>query len=142
MTRKPLMLTAAHYERLATLREAMGQFLHFSQGAAEAEGLTPQQHQALLAIKGFSANGPASVGQLAKRLFTHHHSAVGLVDRLARLGLVRRRPCKTDGRKVEVSLTAKGAGVIDRLSETHWLELQQQGPVLRSALNAILGGES
>ena len=131
-------LSKLHYQRLATLREALRRFLHFSQNAAEREGLTPQQHQAILALKG-SARGSLSVGELAEQLYAHHHSAVGLVDRLARQKLVRRLASSTaDRRRVELRLTARGEALIDRLSRAHWLELQQFGPELRSALDDIL----
>jgi DNA-binding MarR family transcriptional regulator len=50
---RPGKLGKAQYETLAAFRYALRKFLHFSETAAQAAGLTPQQHQALLAIKGF-----------------------------------------------------------------------------------------
>jgi DNA-binding MarR family transcriptional regulator len=131
-------LTQAHYERLAAWRHTLHRFLHFSQEAAHAAGLTPQQHQALLAIKGFPGRDHASIGELAARLQLRHHSTVGLVDRLVRRQLLRRRPSPTDGRRVELQLTARGERLLHRLSAAHWRELRQLGPELRRALQEIL----
>ena len=133
-------LTRTHYERLASLRHTLQQFLRFSQEAAEGAGLTSRQHQALLAIKGHAGREPVSVGELARRLHLHHHSAVGLVDRLVRRQLVRRVRSRRDRRRVGIKLTARGAGLIRRLSAAHWRELHHSGPAVRRALDAILDG--
>ncbi len=138
MPARPPLLAKSHYERLASLRHTMQRFLRFSADAARLAGLTPRQHQALLAIKGFPGRDYVSVGELAGRLHLRHQSAVGLVDRLARRQLVRRQPSPTDRRRVEVRLTARGEMLIRRLSAAHWRELRQLGPELRRALDAIL----
>jgi DNA-binding MarR family transcriptional regulator len=130
-------LTKSHYELLASLRHALRRFLRFSQEAARASGLTPQQHQALLAIKGFPGRDYVSVGELAARLHLRHHSAVGLVDRLAGRQLVRRLPSSADRRRVQVRLTARGEAVINRLSAAHLAELRQSGSELRQLLDSI-----
>ncbi|MEO6753630.1 MAG: helix-turn-helix domain-containing protein, partial [Chthoniobacteraceae bacterium] len=75
-------LSKSQYEVLAAFRFALRRFLRFSEDAATAAGITPQQHQALLAIKGFPARDRVTVGELAERLQIRHHSAVGLIDRL------------------------------------------------------------
>src|SRR5262245_44158964 len=95
-------VTKAEYEMLAAFRYALRQFLHFSETAAAAQGLTPQQHQALLAIMGFPGRTQVTIGELADRLRIRHHSAVGLVDRLQALGLVQRESARTDRRQVYV----------------------------------------
>ena len=74
------------YEALARFRYQLRLFLAFSEAAARRAGLTPQQHQALLAIKGFAGPAPASVGDLARFLLIRHHTAVELVNRMAKLG--------------------------------------------------------
>src|SRR5579859_1886698 len=79
-------LSKADYEALAEFRWSLRHFLGFSEAAARAAGITPQQHQALLAIKGFPGRDKVSVGELAERLQIEHHSAVGLADRLVRRG--------------------------------------------------------
>jgi DNA-binding MarR family transcriptional regulator len=130
-------ITKSQYELLAELRRALRRFQLFSREAARASGLTAQQHQALLAIKGFPGRDYLSIGELAERLQVRHHSAVGLVDRLARQGLARRAPSEADRRRVEVRLTARGEAKIERLSAAHIRELRQLGPGLRSLLGSM-----
>jgi DNA-binding MarR family transcriptional regulator len=130
-------ITKAHYETLAAFRQALRRFLHFSHEAATAAGVPPQQHQALLALKGFPGREHASIGELAERLHLRHHSAVGLVDRLARRGWVRRTPAREDRRRVEVRLTASGEALVARLSAAHLRELRQLGPELRRLLEFV-----
>jgi len=125
-----IRITKAHYESLAALRHALRRFSHFSQAAARRAGLTPQQHQALLAIKGFPGRDYASITELAERLQLQHHSVVGLVDRLARRRLLRRTPSSADRRRVELRLTAQGEKKIELLSASHLQELRQLGPEL------------
>jgi DNA-binding MarR family transcriptional regulator len=103
----PRPISKGDYEALAGFRYALRHFLHFSQSAARAAGLTPQQHQALLAIKGNPFRDDVTVGELADHLLLRHHSVVELVNRLARLGLVHRKADPGDGRRVLVALTAK-----------------------------------
>jgi DNA-binding MarR family transcriptional regulator len=130
-------ITQTHYETLAALRYALRRFLHFSQEAARGAGIPPQQHQALLAIKGFPGRDYVSVAELAERLGLRHHSVVGLVDRLTRRQLVRRRPSRVDGRRVEIRLTARGEALIRRLSSAHLQELRQIRPELRRLLDSM-----
>jgi DNA-binding MarR family transcriptional regulator len=127
----------ADYRALADFRYALRAFLHFSETAADAVGLTPRQHQALLAVRG-APDGPVlTVGALAERLQVRHHSAVGLVDRLAALGLVTRRPGRRDRRQVFVGLTVAGERVLARLSAAHREELRQVAPRLRALLDRL-----
>jgi DNA-binding MarR family transcriptional regulator len=132
-------ITKPQYELLAELRHALRKFQLFSREAARSSGLTAQQHQALLAIKGFPGRDYASIGELATRLQVRHNSAVGLVDRLARQGLVRREPSRSDRRRVDVRLTSRGEAKIERLSAEHIRELRQLGPGLRSLLVSMAG---
>jgi DNA-binding MarR family transcriptional regulator len=133
-----LRIDQAQYELLAGLRYALRRFLGFSEAAAQEAGLTPQQHQALLAIKGFPGRDGISVGELAERLQLKHHSAVGLVDRLAERRLLRRVASKVDRRKVEVRLTVRGETVLERLSAVHLQELRQLGPELHRLIGSII----
>jgi DNA-binding MarR family transcriptional regulator len=126
-------LTAADYERLAEFRYALRRFLVFSGDAAKGSGLTAQQHQALLAIKGFG-HKPMTTGELAERLLIRHHSAVGLVDRLVSKSLVKRLPGSDDRRQVLLALTAKSDALLAKLSEAHRRELKRLTPLLRSLL--------
>jgi DNA-binding MarR family transcriptional regulator len=139
MPRIPAHPAKRHYELLAHLRYTLRGFLHFSAEAAAAVGLTSQQHQALLAIKGFPGRERVSIGELAERLHVKHHSAVGLVDRLAAGRLVRRTAVRADRRRVEVSLTPRGEALLHRLSAAHLAELRQKAPELRRLLASLTG---
>ena len=125
---------SSHYQILAQFRYLLRQFSNFSEAAARTAGITAQQHQALLAIRGFSIEEPLSIGGLAKRLSLQSHSTVGLVNRLARRGLVHRRPDPEDARRVQLELTAKGSKLLARLSKVHRRELRQLAPLLRHLL--------
>jgi DNA-binding MarR family transcriptional regulator len=130
-------VTKAEYELLAAFRYALRQFLHFSEMAASALGLTPQQHQALLAIMGFPGRAHVTIGELAERLQIRHHSAGGLVNRLEALGLVRREPARADRRQVYVGLTPRGTAILACLAVAHRAELQRLGPQLYALLNRL-----
>src|SRR3954469_1028236 len=127
-------LSKKQYELLAAFRYALRRFLHFSETAASQAGITPQHHQALLAIKGFPGRDGVAVGELAERLQVQHHSAVGLVDRLVADKLVRRESDTRDRRQVHVRLTARGERVLEKLSELHHTQLRTLGPELRRML--------
>jgi len=131
-TRGPL--TRNEYETLAAFRHALRRFLTFSAREARAAGLSPQQHQALLAVKGHRAGPRPSIGDLATHLQLRHHSVVGLVDRLAGRGLVRRERSTTDRRQVGVALTTRGERLLAGLSAAHRDELRRVGPELRALL--------
>ena len=133
-------LTKPQYETLAALRFALRQFLHFSEEAAKGEGLTPQHHQALLAVKGFPGRDYVTVGELAERLQIRHHSAVGLVDRLVHENLALREPSQEDRRQVFIRLTDQGEAVLAKLASAHHEQLRRIGPEWSELLQR-LGGE-
>lgn len=134
---KTKQLTRAQYERLAAFRYALRHFIRFSEQAAQAAGVAPQQHQALLAIKGFPGRDQVTVGELAERLQLRHHSAVGLVDRLAAENLVVRHHSGQDRRQVFVQLTPRGEQVLERLSSAHSRQLKELGPELSRLLREL-----
>jgi DNA-binding MarR family transcriptional regulator len=134
---KPGQLVKAEYEALAELRYALRQFIHFSEKAAHAAGITPQRHQALLAIKGYPGRDSVTVGQLAERLQLRHHSAVGLVDRLVAEKLVSRAHSTEDRRQVFIQLTSQGENVLAKLSSAHRAQLRRMGPGLSRLLKQL-----
>lgn len=133
-------LSKSQYESLAAFRYALRQFLHFSEHAAKGAGLTPQQHQALLAIKGFPGRDRVTVSELAERLQLRHHSTVELLDRLADLELIAREQSVADRRQVNVRLTTQGEQVLDNLSSAHEEQLRRIGPRLSALLNRLSNG--
>jgi len=124
----------ADYQRLSEFRYLIRRFLEFSQLQAEDAGLTPRQHQALLAIKGFPGGGPVAIGDLAERLRIRHHSAVELVNRLCEAGLVARDQDKDDHRRVLLQLTERAEDCLAELSAAHVDELSRIEPMLRRLL--------
>lgn len=128
---------AVNYVALAQFRYELRKFQAFSQAAAKSAGLTPQQHQALLAVRGFSDQGPVSVGDLAEFLLIRPHTAVELVDRMTRLELFARVTDGADGRRVLIKLTKEGERRLQKLSQTNLRELRAIGPTLTRMLETF-----
>jgi DNA-binding MarR family transcriptional regulator len=127
------------YRALAEFRHHIRRFLRFSEDAARAAGLEPQQHQLLLAIRGLPQGTDPSIGELAERLQLQHHSVVELLNRLEARGLARRERGAPDRRLVLARLTDEGDRVLAELSAAHRAELRSAGPDLVRALNAVIG---
>src|SRR5215471_11599200 len=130
-------LTKREYEILAAFRYHLRQFLRFSEEAAQTAGLTPRQHQALLAIKGFPKRQSVTIGELAEQLQIAHHSAVGLVDRLSSQKLIERAAGVEDRRQVYVKLSRAGTKILEKLSAAHRVEIRRFGPRLRLLLESL-----
>lgn len=113
------------YRALAAFRAELRRFLRFSEEAARAAGLTPQQHQALLAVRGHPGPGPASVSDVAAALGLRLHSATELLGRTEAAGLLTRSTDPDDRRRTVCTLTAAGEEVLTRLTEQHRAELRQ-----------------
>jgi DNA-binding MarR family transcriptional regulator len=127
-------LSKSDYEALADFRYALRKFLGFSETAASEHGVTPQQYQALLAIEGFPGRDWVTIGELAEQMRIAHHSAVGLVDRMESMRLVKRAVAKDDRRRVRVTLTSKGLKLLEKLYLVHRQELRSTGPQLAKLL--------
>jgi DNA-binding MarR family transcriptional regulator len=134
-----MRITKVEYETLAALRYALRQFLRFSEEAAQGAGLTPQQHQALLAIKGFPGRDRVTISELAERLQLRHHSAVGLADRLVSARLVARKPGTVDRRQIFLTVTPRGEAVLEKLSAAHGEQLRRVGPQIGLLLERLRG---
>jgi DNA-binding MarR family transcriptional regulator len=131
------------FRALSDFRYQIRKFLHFSEEAARGLGLEPQQHQLLLAVKGFDGEGHGpTIGYLAERLQVRHHSAVELVDRLESHGLVQRHAAEHDRRQVIVTLSDAAERVLRDLSAQHIAEILHVGPGLVAALQQVIDGES
>ena len=122
------------YRALANFRYALRVFLHFSEESARRAGLTPAQHQLLLAVKGWGGMGKPSLSDVAERLQLRLHSAQELVQRAEVAGLVTRQADEADGRRSLVSLTPAGERKLAELSVIHRDELRR----FRSEMNAVL----
>ncbi|HEX3058998.1 MAG TPA: MarR family transcriptional regulator [Usitatibacter sp.] len=131
-------LHTADYARLAAFRQGLREFLRFSEEAAERVGLLTQHYQAMLILRACPEGLTVSINDLARQLLIKHNSAVGLVDRLVREGLVRRTVSATDRRKVELQLSARGRQVLAKLAATHRSELERIGPELKRLIAEVL----
>ena len=120
----------ADFARLLEFRDGLRRFLRWSEERAQEVGLTAAQHQLLLAVRGHRG-APPTIGDVAAHLLLKHHSAVGLVDRTAALGLVERVADPGDHRVVRLRLTSEGQARLDELSAQHLAELERLAPRLR-----------
>lgn len=123
-------MTRDDYENLLAFRVSLRRFLHWSETQARGVGLTPAQHQLLLAVKGHRGPHGPTIGDLAGYLLLRHHSAVELVDRAEAAGIVERWGDDADGRITRVRLTAEGEARLTRLAPAHLDELRTLAPVL------------
>jgi DNA-binding MarR family transcriptional regulator len=121
----PKQLSDSDYQRLLIFRDRLRRFLHWSEERAQDAGMTPAQHQLLLAIRGHGST--PSVSDLAAHLLLRHHSAVELVDRAERAGLVHRVQDSDDQRIVRVALTSLGRQRLRALTQAHLEELSRIG---------------
>jgi len=117
--------TDVDYHRLLELRTGLRRFQYWSEESAREAGLTPSQHDLLLAVKGHPDRRGPSIGDLAAYLMLRHHSTVGLVDRAEAAGLVIRQGDAEDLRVVRIRLTPKGTRALERLTDAHSEELRR-----------------
>lgn len=128
-------LADEEYTKLLAFRTGLRQFLRWSEDQAATVGLTPAQHQLLLAIRGHPDSRGPSVGELADYLCTRHHSAVQLIDRTEQLGLIARTRSDSDDRRiVRLTLTKAAQDKLTLLSTTHVEELRR----LATLVNALV----
>ena len=132
-----MSLSQEDFTHLLELRTGLRRFLRWSEEQAKTAGLTPAQHQLLLAIRGHPNPDGPTVGEIAEYLVLRHHSAVGLIDRAVAEGLVARNPDPGSKSVVRVTLTDKGAAKLDELSAAHLEEITHLAPTMRTLWEAI-----
>jgi DNA-binding MarR family transcriptional regulator len=118
-----LPFTKAEFETLSDFRYQLRRFIRWSEQLTRRLGVTNLQYLLMLHIKGYAGREWATITELAEKLQAKHHGVVALVSRCEKLGLVQRRPGRSDGREVEIHLTAKGTRLVDRLARLHRDEL-------------------
>jgi DNA-binding MarR family transcriptional regulator len=118
------------YARLAEFRRELRAFLRWSEGAARDAGLTPMQHQLMLAIRG--RGGAPTIGEVAQDLMLRHHSTGELINRAEAAGFVARMQDAGDRRQTRVTVTGLGDRLLRRLSEQHLTEIRRLEPIVRS----------
>lgn len=125
-------LTDNDFRALAAFRAGLRQFLRFSEDAARAVGLTPQQHQLLVAVRGHPGPEPPTIGEIADALQIKHHSAVGMIDRMVDAGYIERSPSTVDSRRVHILITPTGESILNSLTDAHRQEHRLLEDVLRN----------
>jgi len=123
-----VQVTDADYQRLLEFRSGLRRFLRWSADRARAAGLTPAQHQLLLAVRGHSGRRWPTVAEVADYLALRHNSTVELIDRAQREGLIERHADPDDARVVRVGLTSEGEMRLADLSQQHLEELGRLVP--------------
>lgn len=118
------------FANLLQFRTVLRRFERWSEQQAQAVGLTPAQHQLLLAVKGHAGERGPTIRELADYLLLRHHSTVELVNRVQAGGLVRRLGDPDDARVVRVELTDEGEARLARLTGMHIAELRRLAPIL------------
>jgi DNA-binding MarR family transcriptional regulator len=119
------------YERLLDFRKELRRFLRWSEVAAREVGLTPAQHQLLLAIKGHLDEAP-TISDLADDLMLRHHSVSELIDRAANAGLVHRQTDPGDRRQIRLRVTRDGEAVLRQLTRQHVAEIRRLAPIIEA----------
>ncbi len=132
--------SSVDYQTRAEFRYQIRRFLNFSEREARAAGLEPQQHEAMLAIRGLPEGVRPTIGELAERLQIQHHSAVELADRLEKHGLIRRYRGEQDHREVLLRLAPSGERVLSELSHSHARHLRDEGTALLRTLRNVISG--
>lgn len=106
-------------EALIALRQIQRRTEQASKKLAAQAGLTPSQ---LLVMQILSEQGEISVGEVSKQTQLKHATITSLVDKLVARGLLTRRRCDQDRRKVWLTLQPDGQNAItaapDLLHET------------------------
>src|SRR5260370_3149160 len=122
-------MSVSDFQNLLAFRISLRRFLHWSQTQARAVGLTPAQHQLLVAIKGHPGNQDPTISDLAEYLLLRHHSVVELVDRAAIAGGVERSRDAEDGPLARAALTPDAETRLSRLGPAHLDELPNPPPL-------------
>lgn len=130
------LLKDKDFRTLAAVRAALRGFAHFTEDVVKGSGLTPQQHQVLLALRA-AEHEERTIGQLAETMLLKPHSVTGLADRLQALGMVERVKSESDRRSVTLRLTPKAGTLMASLSLTHRDELRRIRPLLISLLSQL-----
>lgn len=113
------------YTRLLVLRTRLRRFQRWSADQAQAAGLTPMQHQLLLAIRGHTDSRGPTIGDVAAYLLLRHHSAGELIQRAQAAGLVDRVRDADDRRVIRLRITEAAARRLESLTALHLEEVKR-----------------
>lgn len=94
------------------LRDIHYGLVRLTRSTLHETGLTPPRFHTLWLVVSF---GPLSMSEVHKKLHVSKSSVTALVDGLVADGLIDRRRADTDRRKVMLSATATGCGVLEEI---------------------------
>jgi MarR family transcriptional regulator, multiple gene regulator MgrA len=80
-------------------------------------GVTAQQYNALRILRGQHPN-PTKIGVIKERMIDRNSDTSRIVERLRKIGLVKRLPSSTDRRAVDVIITIKGLNLLKKIDLT------------------------
>lgn len=85
----------------------------------DSEAVTPQQFNILRILRGASPT-PLSTLQIRERMLDKMSDTSRIVDRLVLKGFASKKPCETDRRLVDISITNKGKELLERLDNRNF----------------------
>lgn len=133
------MFSEQDYRDQADFRAALRHFTHFSEEQARLHGITPQQHQLLLAVRGHPTYPRVTIGLVAQALQIRHHSASLLVDRGVRRGLLDRQEDPDDRRRALLRLLPEGQRILDEVMAANRAQIRSlRGVLVRDSLFRVL----
>jgi DNA-binding MarR family transcriptional regulator len=110
-------------------------------GALKPFRISWQQYNILRILRGMAPK-PASVKTLGLRMIDKTSNASRLVDKLDGKGLVERRTCAKDRRRLDIFISPKGRDLLERCSRVVEKRLEEQlgnlSPAEADTLNRLL----
>lgn len=103
-------------------------------------GLTVQQYNILRILRG-QYPSPATVNLLKERMLDKMSDASRLVDRLLEKGLLVRKSCEIDRRRVDITITQEGLDILSKIDvaeEQMYKLLKNISPEEATVLNDLL----
>jgi DNA-binding MarR family transcriptional regulator len=115
--RKPKIITYSneHQKAIVSILWAYNWVIEKLRYIYEEEDLTLQQYNILRILR--ASPVPLSTLQIREQMLDKMSDTSRIVDRLVIKKLVKKVPCKTDKRLVDVTITTKAVKVIDKLAK-------------------------
>ena len=106
---------ASPQQQLAlTVLYTASQMLNRHRALLKPHGITPEQFNILRILRGQKGN-PIALRDISGRMIDRNSNTSRLVDKLIAKGLVRRKTCPSDRRRVDIALTKEGLALTTTL---------------------------
>ena len=139
---KPASVDWVKLADLAEFRYQLRRFVSFSEAASEAAGISAQQYQLLQVVATVPEGQESSISYIAERMVVRHNSAVELVDRAEKSGLVQRVTDPNDHRRSLVETTPRGNELLAQLVPIHLAEVRTENGELLRSLQQLIGNKT